>query len=100
MSENTTVGPAGANHAPLPVTPHVTYGHQANTPDGGYQDDVAADNMSPVAPTDTDSDFSGAGAQGVNGVQPGNGAPGFSPMSGPVEPLGFNEGNNSTDGTY
>lgn len=95
---NSPVAPAGSDGGgtAMPVTPHQTYGHLDDTADGGYLDDVAADDMSPVAPTDTDSNFSGAGHVS-DGVQPGN--TGLMPMSGPVQPLGFNPGDNHNDGT-
>lgn len=36
MAENTTVGPAGTNHAPNAVSPHKTYGHLDDNPEGGF----------------------------------------------------------------
>ena len=99
MSENTQVGPAGSNGPALPITDHVTYGHTDDTPDGGMIT-VGDDTYGYAEPTDPDADFSGASAVGQNGVQPGNGAPGWAPMTGPVNPTGFDPGDNSTDGSY
>lgn len=98
MAENTTVGPAGSNHAPFPLTNYPTYGHTDDYNEGTAV--PGTNEGSTVGPDPTGWDFPGAHNVGVNGVEPGNGAPGWDVMTGPVEPTGFDPGDNLTDGVY